>query len=197
MSKARSTKARILDHAVDLASEVGLEDVTFGVLAQRAQMSKSGRYAHFDSKETLQCDVLDAAAARFVDVVMAPSLKRPRGLPRVRTLFERWMLWEREGLPGGCPFIAAATEFDDRPGVVRDRLRGHLDDLLEAIARAASIAVQEGHFRDDVDVDQFAFELWGTLVAYHQFQRMIDGENATRRANTMFERLIASCSSVS
>ncbi len=189
-TKGDETRLAILGQALDLASEVGIEGLTIGVLAKRAGMSKSGLYAHFESKEVLQTRVLDAAAEKFVDVVLAPALKRPRGLPRLQDLFERWQHWETEGLAGGCLFIAAATELDDRPGPVRDNLVRHLRDMLGTIARAARICVEEGHFRQDLDVDQFAFEAWGLLLTYHQYRRLLQDDAVHKRGRRAFAGLV-------
>lgn len=190
MSKGDETRHAILRQALDLSSEVGLEGLSFGVLAKRAGMSKSGLYAHFDTKENLQCQVLDAAAVRFVDVVLAPALKEKRGLPRLRKLFEHWLHWEGEELSGGCPFIAAASEFDDKQGPVKDHLVGHLQDLLGAIARAAQIAVDEGEFRHDLDTEQFAYEFWAVLVTYQHFLRLLGRPDAGARARRAFDSLV-------
>lgn len=189
-SKGQSTKDAILVQAFDLSSEIGLEGLSFGILAKRIGMSKSGLYAHFGSKESLQCEVLDTAAARFVDVVIAPALKESRGLPRIEALFANWLKWSTFELTGGCPFMGAATEFDDRPGPVRDSIKGHLRDLLGAITRAAHIAVEEGHFRKDLDPNQFAYEAWGVLVAHHHFERLLEDSSAKERAKSAFKGLI-------
>jgi len=191
MRKGERTKQAILDHAMQLSSEVGLEALSIGGLAKRAGLSKSGLYAHFDTKETLQCEVLDNAAARWLDVVLTPALKAPRGVPRLEALFEQWIAWERDELDGGCPFIAAGTEFDDRPGPVRDCLKGHLRDMLGAVGRAAEIAVEEGHLRADLDTDQLAFELWGALLAYHHYRRLLDADDAGARARRALASMIA------
>lgn len=190
MSKSDETRSSILDQALDLSSEVGLEGLSLGTLAKRVEMSKSGLYAHFSSKENLQCAVLDTAAERFIDVVLSPALKQPRGLPRLRTLFQRWLRWEDNELTGGCLFIAAAAEFDDRPGPVRDRLVGHLRDVLGAIARAAQITKEEGHFREDLDVEQFRYDFWGILLSYQHFRRLLQVPEAQDYAHRAFERLI-------
>lgn len=192
MSKGDETRNAILSHALDLSSELGLEGLTFGVLAKSAGMSKSGLYAHFDSKEHLQCQVLDAAATRFIDVVLVPALKHPRGLPRLEKLFDNWLQWETDELRGGCLFVAAATEFDDRTGLVRDRLIGHLQDMLGGIARAARIAVEEGHFDPDLDTEQFAYELWAVLLAYQHFARLFGDPAASVRARRAFASLVES-----
>lgn len=197
MSKKAATRELILDQALDLTSEVGLEGLTFGVLAKRVGMSKSGLYAHFQSKESLQCQVLDAAAQRFIDDVIAPTLKQARGLPRLRTLFDLWMMWETELLSGGCPFVAAATEFDDREGPVRRKIVGHLRDMLGVISRAAKISIEEGHLRSDLNAEQFAYEFWAALLAYHQFGRLFQAEDARDKAYQAFENLIKTSSSQS
>ncbi|MBT3222107.1 MAG: TetR/AcrR family transcriptional regulator [Proteobacteria bacterium] len=190
MGKGAKTRDTILDQALDLSSEVGLEGLSFGVLAKLAGMSKSGLYAHFASKESLQCDVLDTAAARFVDVVLSPALKQPRGLPRIQKLFHLWLKWENEQLSGGCIFVAAATEFDDRPGAVRDSLTGHLRDMLGGVARAARIAVEEGHFHADLDAEQFSYEFWAVILAHQHYRRLLDYPDARERANRAFDSLI-------
>lgn len=190
MSKGDDTRGHILSRALDLASKVGLVGLTIGALAKQVKMSKSGLYAHFDSKEELQLQVLDVAAEHFVDVVLRRAFKEARGLPRVRALFRSWLDWETEELSGGCPFFTAATEYDDRPGPVRDKLVTQQQEVLETIARSASFAVQEEHFRADLDVDQFAFEFWAILQAYHHFARLLRREDARARADQAFHSLI-------
>lgn len=190
MSKGAKTQGAILQQALDLSSEIGLEGLSIGTLAKRVGMSKSGLYAHFQSKEELQCQVLDTAADRFSLAVARPAVGRPRGVPRVRAIFELWLDWSTSGFKGGCPLVSAATEFDDREGPVRDRLVFHFRSMLDFIARAVRIAVEEGHFRDDLDVDQFAFELWGTLLAYHHYCRLMHRRDARDLAQRTCEDLI-------
>lgn len=190
MGKGDKTREAILERALDLSSEVGVEGLTLGVLAKLTGMSKSGLYAHFDSKEDLQCQVLDRAAARFIDVVLAPALKQPRGLPRIEKLFERWLRWETQEFSGGCVLMAAATEFDDRDGPVRERLKSHLIDMLGAVARGARIAIAEGHFRSDLDDEQFAYEMWGLLLAYQHYRRLLGHPKARTRARHAFGHLL-------
>lgn len=190
MSKGDDTRRSILSDALELSSELGLEGVTIGMLARKAGMSKSGLYAHFQSKEQLQCQVLDAAAERFVDVVLAPAFKAPRGIERIEVLFARWLVWEQTAFPGGCLFISAATEFDDRQGPVRDHLVGHVGDVLGAIARSARIAAEVGQFRTDVDDEQFAFDFWGVLLSYNHFSRLLGRADAEARAKRSLAALI-------
>lgn len=190
MSKGDQTKQAVLEEALDLASEVGLEGLTIGSLAKRSGLSKSGLYAHFESKEDLQCQVLDAAAAAFVDRVLAPAMKQPRGEARLRKLFDGWLDWECDCHSGGCPFISATVEFDDRPGPVRDRLTKHLHDILDVLARGAEAAIEEGEFDDRVDTQRFAFEVWGLLLAYQSYSRLLERPNALAQTRESFEALL-------
>lgn len=192
MSKGDETRSAILWQALDLSSEVGLEALSIGMLAKRAGMSKSGLYAHFESKEDLQGQVLDTAAGLFVDRVVAPAIRAPRGLPRVQALFERWLEWSSEAWSGGCPFMGAAAEFDDRSGPVRDTLVIHLERLTDTVARAAQVSIEEGHLRKDLDVRQFAFELWSILLAYHFYSRLMRRGDARHRAERAFATLLRS-----
>ncbi|HEX2253877.1 MAG TPA: TetR/AcrR family transcriptional regulator [Thermoanaerobaculia bacterium] len=193
MSKGEETRAAILDEAVAEASRFGLEALTIGQLAQRVGLSKSGLFAHFGSKEDLQLQVLESAVARFVERVVAPGLRAARGVPRVRSLFEHWLAWEQDAalLPGGCVFITLANELDDRPGPLRDRLVGYQRDWIEALATAARIAVEEGHFRAGLDTAQFAHDFYSVFLAYHHFNRLLREPRAEERARRAFDHLVA------
>src|SRR5687768_8025264 len=135
MSKGEETRREILGSALSLASEVGLEGLSIGLLAGRVGMSKSGLFAHFESKERLQVAVLEEATRRFVDLVVAPALRAPRGKPRVVALLERWLSWSQQDfMPGGCIFLSASGELDDRPGPARDALVASQRDWQDTLA---------------------------------------------------------------
>jgi len=192
MRKGDETRTAVLEHALREASRVGLEGLSIGNLARDLGMSKSGLFAHFQSKEALQLQVLEAAAARFMETVVAPALREPRGEPRLRGLFSRWMGWaEACGLPGGCLFAAAAVELDDREGPVREALVRFQLDWMAALARAVRIAVDEGHFRSDVDSDQFAHDLYAIILGYFHASRLLRLPQARARAERAFEALLA------
>lgn len=194
--KGAETRALILDTALAMASRLGLEALSIGGLAQEVGMSKSGLFAHFDSKESLQLGVLETAVNRFIDLVITPALRAPRGEPRVRAFFDHWMEWERSKFqPGGCVFIGTANELDDRPGVLRDYLVSSQKDWLTALATAADIAVREGHFREGLDTRQFAYELYSIILAYHHFSRLLRDPDAKDRAHKAFEELLQVCRS--
>jgi len=193
MSKGDITRQQILDHAVSLASQVGLGGLTIGTLADALDLSKSGLYAHFQSKEVLQLKTLEAGAARFVDAVVRPALSAPRGEPRLRELFERWCRWpEESSLKGGCFFVQVAAEFDDLPGPVRDKLVRLQKDWLDTLVNAARAAVSEGHFREDLDVEQFAYQFYGIELMFHHSTRLLRDPRAEERARTAFESLLNS-----
>ncbi len=189
MGKGEQTRQAILDHALKLATQIGFEGLTIGRLADDLGLSKSGLFAHFKAKEELQLEVLRTAAERFIAEVVRPALAAPRGEPRLRALFDRWVAWERS-LPGGCPMVAASVELDDRPGRARDFLVQSQRDWLETLANAARAAVREGHFRDDLDCEQFAYELDGIMLAFHRTARLMKDPRARARAGVAFESLI-------
>jgi AcrR family transcriptional regulator len=192
MSKGDETRQAILDRAVGLASAVGLDGLTIGRLAGELELSKSGLFAHFQSKEALQVQVLEAAAARFVEVVLKPALQAPRGEPRVRALFERWLAWPKAvPQPGGCLFVAASIELDDKPGPARDVLVKLQQDWLDVLAVAVRTAVAEGHFRKSTDAEQFAFELYAMMLMCHHATRLLRDPTAGGRARRAFDNLLA------
>lgn len=183
----------ILDEASDLASRVGLGGLTIGTLASATQLSKSGLYAHFASKEALQVEVLQHARDLFTDVVMRATVRAPRGEPRLRAFFDNWLAWQSGRFAGGCIFIDAASEFDDQEGPVRDELVRAERDKFDSIALVIGTAISEGHFRPDIDPAQFAYELEGILLAHHHARRLMRDPSADDRARRAFERLVDSC----
>lgn len=192
MSKGDATRQLILGHALALASEVGLDGVSIGALAERASMSKSGLFAHFQSKEALQVAILDEAADRFVGEVVSPALREPRGEPRLRALLERWHAWSRaQFMPGGCVFVASIADIDDRPGIVRDRLRATQRDWLDALATAIGIGIAEGHFRKDLDPKQMAHELLTMAYGHHLLSRLLGDADFDARKRVATDRLLA------
>jgi AcrR family transcriptional regulator len=192
MSKGEQTRRAILDRAGSLASRVGLEGLSIAALADALEMSKSGLFAHFRSKEALQVQVLEHAAERFVEMVVKPALRAPRGEPRLRALFDRWRRWPEEGgMEGGCLFLAAAAELDDRPGPARDVLVAQQRDWLDTLANVTRSGIAEGHFRKDVDPEQVAHELLGIMLAYHFSARLLKDPQAAKHARSAFDALLA------
>jgi AcrR family transcriptional regulator len=195
MGKGEETRAMILDAALAQASEGGFESLTIGGLAAKTGLSKSGLFAHFGSREDLQIATLDHAAQRFIDTVMAPAMQVERGLPRVRAIFNGWLTWTQcNELGFGCPLHAAAIEFDDRPGPVRAHIVAHFERLQTAMERALTLAIEAGHLRPGLDVQQAVFEVLGIIFAYYHNARLLQRPDASSRAQAAFERLLATAS---
>jgi AcrR family transcriptional regulator len=192
MRKGEATRTAILDHAARLARRVGLEGLSIGRLAEDLSLSKSGLFAHFRSKEALQIQVLETTAAQFVETVVKPALAAPRGEPRLRSLFQRWLEWAKsQKTPGGCLFVAAAVELDDRPGPVRRKLVQTQRDFLRVMATVFASGVGEGQFRSEVDSEQFAHDLYAVMLGYHHASRLLKDPCAESRAYAGFEGLLA------
>ncbi|MGI8692537.1 MAG: TetR/AcrR family transcriptional regulator, partial [Geodermatophilaceae bacterium] len=180
--------------ALRTASTVGLRGLTIGGLAEQTSMSKSGLFAHFKSKEQLQCALVEYASEWFVDMVLRPALREPRGEPRLRALFDRWLLWDGGSvwaLPGGCVFISAAAELDDEPdGPLRDRFVRNQRDWLDTLATVFRSGMTEGHFDQGCDPAQFAYDLYGVTLAFHHANRLLRDPLAEQHARVAFERLV-------
>jgi AcrR family transcriptional regulator len=191
VSKGQDTRQTILDRASELASVVGLQGLTIGTLAEALKLSKSGLFAHFRSKEALEVQVLEHVAGRFVELVVKPALKAPRGEPRLRALFELLLKWPtRKEFPGGCPLFAATGELDARPGPARDLLVTQQKDWSDTLANVVRTAITEGHFGKHVDPEQFAYELHGIELSYHQSRCLLKDPKAEHRARAAFEALV-------
>ncbi|MGK7311845.1 MAG: TetR/AcrR family transcriptional regulator [Candidatus Longimicrobiales bacterium M2_2A_002] len=192
MERGERTRQRILDRAVAVASQDGLDGLTIGGLAGDLELSKSGLFAHFGSKEELQIQVLEEAIERFTRRVIRPTLQAPRGARRVRELFDRWLGWGADsGMPGGCVITAAAIELDDRPGAARKVLEAALIEWIKLIKQVVGTAVQEGDFRAGLDVAQFTYDLYAIFLAFHLMHRMIRDPAAESHARRSFDALMA------
>jgi AcrR family transcriptional regulator len=191
VSKGQETKTSILDAAMQIASTVGFDGLSIGQLATQTGMSKSGLFAHFNSKEQLQLQTLDHARDRFMDLVVRPTLAVTRGEKRVRALFERWLDWETDALTGGCVFASASIEYDDQPGAMHDALVRQQRDWTEFIATVAGTAVSEGEFRADLDTRQFAFTLQSLMLGYRHASRLLHDADALEHTRAAFEQLLA------
>jgi AcrR family transcriptional regulator len=178
------TREAILERAVDLASAEGLEGLTIGRLATETGMSKSGLFRHFGSKQDLQLAAIDAGAQRFIDAVIEPALQADEGAPRLRALCDHYIgHLERQVFSGGCFWGAVSAEFDDRPGPVRDSVRGAVDAWLAELARQAEIAGAE-------DPERLAFEILSLGQGANSRYRLLGDERALRWAREAFERIL-------
>ena len=190
LMKGQQTRATILDAALGLAANMGLEGLSIGALAEVTHMSKSGVFAHFGSREELQISVIREYHVKFEEDVFFPSMREARGLPRLKALFDRWMRRVSMEIDSGCIYISGAVEFDDRPGPVRDALATMVRAWQEALERAIRLAVAEGHLRADTDPQQMLFEVHGLILALHHDARFLRLPGAVERARRAFERIV-------
>ena len=191
MQKGQMTKATIIEAALGLSTQIGLEGLSIGVLAEVTQMSKSGVFAHFGSREELQISVIREYFGRFEQEVFYPALHAERGLPRVEALFHNWMKRVAIEIQSGCIFISGAVEFDDRPGPVRDALATSVQTWLSALFRAVVLAKQCGHLLPNADEHQMAFEIHGLILALHYEARFLKNPGSIERANQGFANILA------
>jgi AcrR family transcriptional regulator len=189
--KGQQTKAAIVDAALGLATQIGLEGLSIGALAEVMRMSKSGVFAHFGSREELQISVIREYYARFEEEVFYPALQHPKGMPRLKALFENWMNRTSVEIDSGCLFISGAVEFDDRPGPVRDALAGSVKTWLAAMHRAVVQTKEAGHLRSDLDEHQMSFEIHGLILALHYEARFLKTPGSVARAHTGFANILA------
>ena len=191
LPKGQQTKVAIVDAALRMAAQVGLEGLSIGSLAETMGMSKSGVFAHFGSRDELQISVIREYYARFEAQVFQPAMAQPRGLPRVRALFENWMRFTSAELDSGCIFISGAVEFDDRPGPVRDALAEAVDAWIEAMTRAVAQACEQGHLAADADPRQISFEIHALILALHYEARFMRRPGSMERAEQGFRNILA------
>ncbi|MGE0331420.1 MAG: TetR/AcrR family transcriptional regulator [Ramlibacter sp.] len=190
LQKGQQTKAVIVEAALGLATQIGLEGLSIGALAEVTQMSKSGVFAHFGSREELQISVIREYHTRFEDEVFYPAMREPRGLPRLRALFANWMKRTSVEIDSGCIYISGAVEFDDRAGPVRDALASSVMTWHAAMKRALVVAREEGHLRADVDEEQMLFEIHGLILALHYEARFLKNPGSIDRAKRGFNNIL-------
>lgn len=185
------TKKLILETAVQLATIEGLDGLSIGKLASATEVSKSGVYAHFDSKEDLQLATVDTARELFIDVVVLPAFEA-QGLDRLRALCEDFLSYvENRTLPGGCFFAAAAAELGGRPGPLKERVAANQKDWMRVLTEAADEAVRRGQLGADTDVATLVFELNALVIAANTAFILHEDPAVIARARTAVERAIA------
>ncbi len=189
MIKGSTTKNTIIEAGLEVASRFGLECVTIGNLAKETKMSKSGLFAHFQSKENLQIEILEHASVEFSQYVVIPALKTERGIPRIKKLVNRWIEWSYK-LSGGCIFVTTSSEYSERPGKIRDVLLHQQESWIDCLHRVATSAIKAGDFRKNIDCDQFAYDLYSLLLGFHYYDRLLNDKKSKKRQNVALERLL-------
>lgn len=191
LHKGQQTKAAIVDAALQLAAQIGLEGLSIGALADATGMSKSGVFAHFGSREELQISVIHEYHQRFEQEVFYPAMAQERGLPRLTALFDRWIQRTSIELDSGCIYISGAVEFDDRPGPVRDALANSVRTWHAAMRRAIVQCKECGQLRAGTDELQMLFEIHGLILALHYEARFLQTPDSIERAHQGFGNILA------
>ena len=191
--KGAGTRRRILKLAVEFATLNGLEALTIGRLAEEAGMSKSGIFAHFGSKEELQLATVAAAGVTFAERVLAPAGDTEPGIVRLYQLWHGWLGWVEENRDrGGCFFAAASTEFDGRPGRVRDRLVDLTKSWLVLLEQEARDARDRGELQAGTDPRLLAFAAHAYVEEANWANQLLEVENAFTYARTAFDQRVQS-----
>jgi AcrR family transcriptional regulator len=190
MRKGELTRAAILDVALDMASRDGLEGMTIGLLADKMNMSKSGVFAHFGSREDLQLEVLKLYHHRFEQEVFAPAMKEARGIARLKAMFAGWVKRVSVEIASGCIYISGAVEYDDRPGPIREELVSMVRAWQGALLRCVQQSIETGELPDGTDAQQLVYEMYGLILALHHDARFLRMPGSVDRAGIGFKRLI-------
>lgn len=192
MSKRSDTRERILKTGLEQSVVLGLEGVSLGPLAEEVGLSKSGLFAHFQSKEQLQLAIVEEAVARFSQAVVAPAFKKPAGLPRLRALFDNHLDWiAGRHIANGCPFVIYVQEFDDRPGPVRDRVAASQRDWRNLLMDCVRDAMAQGALAKSARPEAIAFALSGAALTFHLWSKLLHVRGARSLALDAFDRALA------
>ena len=191
LQKGQQTKAAIVDAALGLATHIGLEGLSIGALADVTGMSKSGVFAHFGSREELQISVIREYHQRFEQEVFYPALTAPRGVARLRALFDNWMKRTSVEIDSGCIYISGAVEFDERSGPVRDALVDSVLTWHAAMRRAIQQCKECGDLQAEVKEEQMLFEIHGLILALHYEARFLRHAGSIEHALTGFDNILA------
>ena len=184
-SDGERSRAAILDAAARLATIDGLDGLTIGRLADHIGMSKSGLYAHFGSKEELQLATVAAAEEVFDADVIGPTEQAAPGLPRLDALSEGFMSHVQRGVfPGGCFFTSVISEFDTRPGRVRDRVAAYIATWLGRLRAEVVEAQRSGDLDAAADADQIVFEIQSALMMANTLWVLSEAPAVFDRART-------------
>jgi AcrR family transcriptional regulator len=190
MDKGIETREKILNAAMHMVREYGFDSLTIGETARQVGMSKSGVFAHFESRDALLLNVIEFTAQDFKAQVFDRAMLHQRGLERIHALSRYWLKWSNQP-SGGCPFMSGAFEFDDRPGVIRDALVQQEKAVHEIWERAAKIAVAEKEFKADADCKQFAYEIFGNILSFQVYKRLLNDVKAGHFYSVSLQNIIS------
>ena len=189
--KGALTRALIIESALAIASKSGLEGLTIGNIADAVNMSKSGVFAHFGSREDLQVAVIKTYHENFESLIFTPALLKPKGLPRLKKLIDAWLKMSIGGDTSSCFFIAGAAEYDDRPGIVRDALVSSVQTWRAAILRSIKESIAAGHLKKSTNAEVMLFQLYSIVLGAHHDARFLDNPLCISTANKLIKEIFA------
>jgi AcrR family transcriptional regulator len=190
--KAELTRAAIIGAALDLASAEGLEAITLQAVADRIGLSKSGVFSRVGSREALQKAVVEEFGRRFLADVFVPAMQLPKGLPRLETIMQRWIVRTRDvEAKNGCIFSAGAFELDDREGPLRDMLHDEVTRWRAALRRTVLQAIDEGHLKRGTDPEQLVGEACSLVLGLVHDARFLRDPRAAERTQASWQRILA------
>lgn len=193
-TKGQVTKHHILREGLLLASVKGLVNISIGGLAAKAEMSRSGLFAHFLSKEQLQLEILEFADNLFKQVILEPCEQLNSATDKIKFLIEKMPNWYENtdpSVPGGCIFLTASLEFDDRPGRVKDFLLTQQKSFLGYLQSVYKQGVDSGEFQRVLDGDHFAFVFYSFYMGYNQYKKFFGNENAQKYVDKHLNGLLS------
>ena len=191
--KSELTRATIVDTALQLAADEGLEAINLQVVADRAGMSKSGVFSRVGSREALQKAVIEEYGRRFLADVFVPAMQAPKGLPRLDGIVQRWITRVHlVEVHSGCLYTAGAFELDDREGELRDLLLQEVTRWRAALRRTVLQAVDAGHLRADTDAELLVSEVYGAIMVLLHDVRFLRDPHAAKRAQATWKRILSS-----
>ncbi|MFF8595319.1 TetR/AcrR family transcriptional regulator [Streptomyces sp. NPDC015220] len=164
IARGNQTRQLILRRTVEIASVEGLEGLSLGRLASELNLSKSGVFALFGSKEDLQLATVRAAIKIYLEHVVQPARELAPGVGRLWRVCADWLTYSRERVfPGGCFFYSVLAEYDAREGKVHDTLAATRTNWLDYLDQTVREAQRAGEIEADIDVAQLVFELVALL----------------------------------
>lgn len=192
VTETATTRTRIIERAFALASTDGLAGITIGRLAADLGMSKAGVIGHFGTKEALQLATIDMAVESFQRRVLARVIGAHPGTERLACAYREWITYmATDEQHAGCFLSSVATEFDGRPGPIRDAVVTALSRWSDYVAAEVRAAIATGELPVDTDVDQLTFELNGIALAVQQAIQLDDESIAPARAERAIDRLLS------
>lgn len=189
-AKGAITKAYILQAAIEIAGKQGLEGITIGILAERVEMSKSGVFAHFGSRDELLIEIIREYYRRFEKEVFEPVLKLPKGVARLKKMILNWIEISSNKNSPGCFFISGAIEYDDRLGNVRDELYKSVEVWRNALRRAINESIEAGQLKPNTNVEEILFQIYSIVLGVHHDTRFLKLTRSKEIANRIIEKMI-------